>query len=381
MTVALIADVLGNENNGTTIACMNLLRSLRENGDRVNVVCCDQDKKNEDGYYVVGVYNLGPLINKIVEKNNVSLAKADKKVIYEAIKDADIVHIMMPFSLGQRAIKIAKKLNKPVSAGFHVQAENFTSHIGMMNIGLVNLMTYKFFYNHLYRYVDSIHYPTEFIRDLFESTVKKKTNGYVISNGVNKSFVPRKTEKPNAIKNKFVILFIGRYSKEKSHSVLIKATALSKHKDKIQLILAGQGPEEERIKKLSKKKEINMPIMAFFSRTELVDVINYSDLYCHPSTIEIEAISCLEAISCGLVPLISSSPRSATKNFAFDERNLFRSNDPKDLAARIDYWIEHDEERKKMSSKYINSSLIYNHDECMKQMRRMLVETIEKNKK
>ncbi len=360
---------------------MNLLRSLRENGDRVNVVCCDQDKKNEDGYYVVGVYNLGPLINKIVEKNNVSLAKADKKVIYEAIKDADIVHIMMPFSLGQRAVKIAKKLNKPVSAGFHVQAENFTSHIGMMNIGLVNWMTYKFFYNHLYRYVDSIHYPTEFIRDLFESTVKKKTNGYVISNGVNKSFVPRKTEKPNAIKNKFVILFIGRYSKEKSHSVLIKATALSKHKDIIQLVLAGQGPEEERIKKLSKKKKINMPIMAFFSRTELVDVINYSDLYCHPSIIEIEAISCLEAISCGLVPLISSSPRSATKNFALDERNLFRSNDPKDLAARIDYWIEHDEERKKMSSKYISSSLIYNHDECMKQMRRMLVETIEKNKK
>lgn len=380
MTVALIADVLGQENNGTTIACMNLVRSLKESGDRVNIVCCDHEKKGQDGYYVVGTYNLGPFLNKVVEKNNVSLAKADKKVIYSALKDADIVHIMMPFSLGQKAAKIAKKLNKPVSAGFHVQAENFTSHIGMMNIGLVNLMTYKFFYNHLYRYVDSVHYPTEFIRELFETTVKKKTNAYVISNGVNKSFIPKKIEKPDRIRDKFVILFIGRYSKEKSHSVLIKATAMSKYKDQIQLILAGQGPEEERIKRLAKKEKINMPIMKFFSRNELVDVINYSDLYCHPSAIEIEAISCLEAMSCGLVPLISSSPRSATKSFALDERNLFRSNDPKDLATKIDYWIEHESERRRMSHEYINSSIAYNHDECMKKMREMLVETIGKCK-
>ena len=30
MTIAVICDVLGKENNGTTIAAMNLIRSLRE---------------------------------------------------------------------------------------------------------------------------------------------------------------------------------------------------------------------------------------------------------------------------------------------------------------------------------------------------------------
>ena len=45
MKVLLVADVLGEENNGTTIACMNLYRYLIQQGDEVKILCCDQDKK------------------------------------------------------------------------------------------------------------------------------------------------------------------------------------------------------------------------------------------------------------------------------------------------------------------------------------------------
>ena len=377
MRVTIIADVLGKENNGTTIACMNLLNYLKREGDEVSVVCCDSDKKGVEGYYVVGVYNLGPLINKIVEKNNVSLARPDKSVIREAIINADIVHIMMPFALGRAALKEAKKLNKKVSAGFHVQAENFTSHIGMMNLGFVNYLTYKFFYRYLYKDVDSIHYPTEFIKDLFERTVKKKTNGYVISNGVNECFKKKNVLKSIELKDKFVILFIGRYSKEKDHKTLIKAVAYSRYKDEIALIFAGQGPEEKRLERLSKRKKIRMPIMKFYDHKELVDVINASDLYCHVSLIEIEAISALEAISCGKACVFSDSKRSATKAFALDERNLFKAGDYRDLSRKIDYWIENPIERKKSEEDYLKGANIYRQEDSMKRMRRMLEETIK----
>lgn len=36
MIVTIIADVLGDENNGTTTACMNLVRYLKKQGDEVN---------------------------------------------------------------------------------------------------------------------------------------------------------------------------------------------------------------------------------------------------------------------------------------------------------------------------------------------------------
>lgn len=40
MKITIVCDVLGNENNGTTIVAMNLIRYLREHGHEVRG--CDQ---------------------------------------------------------------------------------------------------------------------------------------------------------------------------------------------------------------------------------------------------------------------------------------------------------------------------------------------------
>ncbi len=378
MIVTIAADVLGQENNGTTTACMNLVRYLQSRGDEVRILCCDKDKKGLENYFVVPTLNFGPFLNKVIERNGVSLAKPDKKIIEEAIKGSDIVHVMMPFALGKKATKIAKKMNIPVTAGFHCQAENFTSHIGMMNFGIANHLTYRNFYKKMYKNVDAIHYPTDFIKNVFEKSVHHKTNSYVISNGVHNRFKKQEVEKPEELKDKFVILFTGRYSKEKSHKVLIKAVSKSKYKDKIQLIFAGDGPEKKRLIKCSKRKNIALPIMKFFPKDDLVKVINYSDLYCHPAEIEIEAIACLEAITCGIVPIISNSKRCATKAFALGENNLFECNNSKDLANKIDYWIEHPEEKKAKSEEYLGYTERFNQDKCMLQMRNMMEDCIRK---
>ena len=52
MNVTIIASVLGKENNGTTVACMNLIRYLEKCGDNVKVVCCDKEKKGKENYYI-----------------------------------------------------------------------------------------------------------------------------------------------------------------------------------------------------------------------------------------------------------------------------------------------------------------------------------------
>lgn len=381
MVVTIVADVLGEENNGTTIACMNLVRYLKEKGDTVKIVCCDQDKKGVPGYYVVPTLNLGP-INWALKRNQVVLAKADKTIIEQAIIGSDIVHLMIPFALSRKAVKICIERNIPVTAGFHCQAENFTSHVFLMNCGIANYFLYQNYYNHLYKYVDAIHYPTKFIQNVFENAIEERTNGYVISNGVNDRFVCKEVEKPAELRGKFVILSTGRYSKEKSQSVIIKAIKYSKYKDRIQLLLAGDGPLHKKYEKLGKKCCTNQPILKFYDRDEMVDVINYSDLYVHAAEIELEGIACLEALKCGLVPVIANSKRCATKYFAKDENNLFKANNYKELARKIDFWIEHPELKAEYKQYYLNSSNIYDQKECMNQTRDMLLEAIrcKKNK-
>lgn len=381
MNVTIICEVLGEANNGTTIAALNLINYLKKKGHNVKVVCPDKDKLGKENYYVIPVANLGTVPNKILEANKVVVAKYDKTIIYEAVKDADIVHIMIPVFIARKTAKLLKKLDIPISAGFHAQAENLTAHLGLKNVKWANHLTYKFYNHNLYKYVDGIHYPTQFIRDYFEREMKHVTNGYVISNGVNDLYRPHKVEKPEEFKDKFVILFTGRYSKEKSHMVLLEAIKKSKYKDKIQLICAGDGPLKNKLINYAKKNLPVMPKFGFYSRQDLVDIINYADLYCHPAEIEIEAISCLEAICCGVVPVIANSPRCATKAFAIDERSLFKVNDSDDLARKIDYFIENPEEKETLRQRYLENSVAFNQEHCMEQMEKMLIEIVENHKK
>lgn len=370
MRITIVCDVLGKENNGTTIAAMNLIRSMKAKGHEVTVVCSDKNRAGHKGYVVMPTLNLGPL-NNYVRKNGVSLSRVNKKLLEPAILGRDVVHILLPFALGNAALKIARENGIPVTAGFHMQAENFTSHVFMKDFALANRATYQFIYNHTYRYVDAVHYPTQFIRDTFEEAVGHETNGFVISNGVGERFVPNGAKKPDEFAGKFVILFSGRYSKEKSHEVLIDAVALSKNERKIQLVFAGDGPLRDKLKEQSQKLT-NRPVFSFFPHAQMLNVLNYADLYVHPAEIEIEAIACLEAIACGQVPIISDSPRSATKKFALDERNLFENRNAQNLADKIDYFIDNPDVLKAYRERYQGMVREYSYQSCMDRMEEML---------
>ncbi len=374
MIITIICDIPLRNNNGTAIAAVNLINHLKEKGHEVRIVCPDKDKLGLEGYYVVPTYNL-LFLNSYVEKNGVVLAKPKKNIIKEAINGSDVVHLLMPLMLSKKAAKIAKEMNIPITASFHCQAENVTNHFFLMNSKKSNDKTYMNFYNKVYSYCDVIHYPTKFIQDIFEKSINKKTNGLVISNGVNKIFT--EASKNPLDDGIFRILTIGRYSKEKSQSTLIEAIKKSKYKDKIELTFAGDGPLKDKLIELSNELLIK-PHFEFYSRTDLIKVIEKSNLYVHTAEIEIEAISCLEAICGGLVPIIANSNRSATKAFALDENNLFMVNDSSELAAKIDYFYENPKVLKEYEDKYHDFKLKFDQQECMNQMEDMFLNIVKK---
>ena len=375
MNITIVCDVLGEANNGTSLAAYNLINTLVEKGHNVKVVCPDPDKMGRQGYYILRELNVGPL-NGYLKKNGVSLAKGDKTVIYQACKDADIVHGLVPFNASKRALKFCQKNHIPFTAGFHMQAENFTSHIFLMASNLVNKATYSFLWSTYFNKVNGVHYPTAFIRDYVAQYNKKNVPAYVISNGVNfKYFYPNKVERPDNLKNKFIIIMSGRLSKEKNQQELLYAVKRSKYEKDIQIMLTGDGPRRNYLMKLIKKLNFtNPPIQKLYKHEELHDALWMGDLYVHTSIVEIEAISCLEAIACGMVPVIADSRKSATRKFAIDDRCLYKSRNIQDLTDHIDYWIEHKEEKEKLSEKYREFIKQFDFEDCMNRMEQMLVE-------
>lgn len=378
MVITIVSDVLCGEGNGTNVATMNLVRSLISKGHEVRILSpYSSNKKGKERYYVVPVQSFG-IFDHLIDKVGVKLAKADDSVIEECLKDTEYIHAIVPFTLCNKVINIAKKRNIPVSCGFHMQAENLTSYFGLEADKLANHMVYKWIYRNTFSKADAIHYPTQFIRDIFESNIHKKTNGYVISNGVAVDMKKKEVAKPKEFKDKIVISSVGRLSVEKSQDTLIKAMKYSKYEKDIQLVLAGQGLKEKIFRKLAKNLT-NPIVMKQFPREEVVDLINYSDLYVHPAIVELEGIACIEALACQKVTIVSDSKKSATRLFVDDPRCIFKKRNPKDLARVIDYFIEHKEERKKVEDGYKDFATEYSVTNCMDKMEKMILE-VYKNK-
>lgn len=371
MKILLVIDQFNGENNGTTISAIHLAEYLTSVGDDVKILTTGKGGKN---IYAVPERYI-PLATYFAHKQGMLFGKPIKSVLTQAIAECDVVHFFMPWKLAKQGVKVAKKLHKPYTAAFHVQPENITYNIGLRNVNFANALLYHGLRMSFYKNIQHIHCPSNFIAgELRRNHYKGKL--HIISNGVNKKFVPANTPKPANLEDKFIITMAGRLSVEKNQNVLIKAVNESKYRDKIQLIFAGSGPKEEQYKQLGKKLP-NMPIFKFYDQSGLINVLQYTDLYVHSADVEIEAISCIEAMACGLVPVISDSPTSATKQFALDDRSLFRTGDSHDLAAKIDYWIEHPEENQEMSVKYREYSKQFAQEQCMAQMREMFVEAID----
>lgn len=88
----------------------------------------------------------------------------------------------------------------------------------------------------------------------------------------------------------------------------------------------------------------------------------------------------MEAIVSGLVPVINNSPRSATKAFALDENNLFKLNNSKDLAKKIDFWFDNKPLIEDYKTRYKSIIKSFDQKECMEKMEDMLKKAIEKHK-
>lgn len=376
MIITLIADIYGEENNGTVASINKLINNMLKRGHTIRLVTSYKGNDHENlHYYNVDKRNFIAFNNYITEKNGAIFSKPDEKVIREALNGCDVVHMFLPFKMAKLATKIAIELKVPMTSAFHCPPECITTHIGLKNSKKVNNAFYKWFDNKFYKYHQFIHCPSEFVKDEIQKR-NYKADFRVASNGVDNLFCKFESQKPEEFKDKFVILTSGRYSGEKRHDLIIKAMSYSKYADKIQLIFAGKGPLEAQLKAMS--KHLKNPILfKFYTKEELAKAINFSDLYIHAADAETEAIACLEAISCCVVPVISNSPKSATKQFALTENNLFEHGNPIDLAHKIDYWIEHPQEKEELSNQYEEFTKQFRIEACMDVMEKMFNDAIK----
>ena len=302
LTIALVVDTVGNQGNGTSNSALQWAAELERQGHHVRLVGIGAPE------YPARV-NRVPLVSWVAAKQLMQFAEPSDTLFRTAFQGVDVVHIYMPFKFGRRAAKVAHQMGIPVTAGFHLQPENVLYSAGpLRRIPGISSFLYWLFKHWLYKHIDHIHVPTEMTASLLRAH-GYKAKLHVISNGYSPA-------------------------------------------GDIQLVIAGTGPLKQYLKFRAGRLLARKADIGFHKHADMPDLLRSGDLFVHCSIADIESVSVIEAMACGLVPVIAASELSAASQFALIDESLFPVRDAALLARRIDWWIAHQAERAEWGEKY-----------------------------
>lgn len=379
MKILIVCNNVYMRGNGVSSAVTSLRDRLLAQGVEVRLLACENPEKGGRQPDYALRHFVFPLFEPIIRANGYRYPKIEKEKIREAVEWADVVHLMEGFPVEKAALKIANEKGKPCVATYHILTENITANLGLRDNTIVNRLINQWWRGTVYNHCRCVQCPTETVRrHLIEN--KYTAPMRVISNGIELQDIASTPEEPQA--HPYRILCTGRLSNEKSQGTLIDALRHSRHAHDIELHFAGNGPKAKKIKQAAHRLVTDgvvrhEPVFGFYTAEELKALARTSYLYIHCARIEVEGLSCLEAIQQGTVPVIAQSRLSATQQFALSEQSLFPVGDARQLAKRIDWWIEHPTERKEMSRKYAESVSRYDINDSTRQIIHMYEEALQ----
>jgi glycosyltransferase involved in cell wall biosynthesis len=262
---------------------------------------------------------------------------------YAHIKEfaPDIIHTHLPLTVGWEAIFLAKFLKIPIIGTHHTFYDHYLKHV-KMDFGWGKKLTWKYTISY-YNRCDLVLSPSKSLADaMTEQGLKKPIE--VLKNFIDTEvFCPANEQKKQSLKAKFglkdkSIIYMGRLSYEKSVDQVFKAFSLvTKNNPSIRLMVVGDGPEKEKLIKLSHKLGISEKVIftGFLRDEELTEALQANDIFISASLTESFSLTIVEAMACGL-PVIAAKEKGPTEIIEDGVNGfLIPPGDPKMLAQKI----------------------------------------------
>lgn len=365
MKILYVVNNFHVKGNGLSASAQRTVKYLKEAGLDVKVLSGADEGSDVLPEFVLPNWKV-PVFDNLVRKQGYTFADIDRKVIQNAIDWADIVHLEEPFLLQMEVCKMAVRSGKILTATYHLHPENLYSSIYMRKNPFLNGPTMKIWRDTVFNKCSMIQVPTEnaasrLVRWHFKPEIRVISNGMLPHEGLDENSPICASDSSDGT---FTIVTTGRFSVEKDQITLLNAMKYSHNASRIRLVFAGRGPIGDRLKaKASRFVKSGIlqhePDFGFHSLEELEQIYRKSDLYIHCATVEVEGLSCMEAIELGLVPVIATGDLTATAQYALSENSKFRARRARELAERIDYWLDHDQERRAEARRYLGMGKQY----------------------
>ena len=275
----------------------------------------------------------------------------------------DIIHTHHPFNLGVKGAYFARKYNIPLVFTNHTKYEDY-SHYAPFNQNLTKKII-RCMHKRYLNLCDCVLAPSTHIKEnLLNMGINSRVE--VIPNGINfdliKNSKPTNIRKLYGLKNKKIVLYIGRLAKEKSIPFIIKAFKLLSKKIKNSvLIIGGSGPEEKNLKKLISDLQINDKVLMAgkIPHSETIKYYSAASVFVTASKTETGPLTVIESLACG-VPIVALK-KSNLQDIIKDGKNGFLTNDSlKNFSNKIEELLVDEQLLKQLSKNAKKTSHKYN---------------------
>ncbi len=365
MNVVIATDLYYPTLGGICVATDQLAHQLAKRGHHVSLIAPSVSFKSHQEPISphFTIYRIGSFM--LVRKKGIRYA-FDRNAVRSTIESVkpDIIHIMTtgPGVIGPTCLKIAKKKNIPVVATSHVIAENIVAPLHHLpnfienNLGIIAMKYLKNFYQRADHMIAPSGAAAEHLRKLgISGPITVISNGLYLDKFINSdsSVLEGLKNRLNLSENSPVILYVGRFDKEKGVDLLFKAFLKLQSTSDAQLLLVGKGIEEERLRKFVEKNHLSKSIIfaGFLSDDEMPAIYHLSDIFVMPSNVELQSIATLEAMAVKL-PVVGANAM-ALPYLIHDGENgfLFKPNDSSDLENKLQILVSDPELRIKMGQR------------------------------
>lgn len=309
MKILFVSDVYFPRVNGVSTSIRTFVAHLQQLGHQVHLIAPDYGSAppaDNSEYWV----------NRIPARS-IYFDPEDRLMRYGAVleqlqalrhENYDLVHIHTPFVAHYLGLRLAGLLNVPVVATYHTFFEDYLKHYlpwlpEFLARGIARSVSRR-----QCNTVDAIIAPSQPLLDVLHQ-YGVKVPAQVIPTGLPLTRFERADgaafrARHNIALERPVMLYLGRVAFEKNIEFLLRMTVeLRRKQPDVLLLIAGEGPAEASLHKLSAELQLqdNIQFIGYLDRsTELNACYSAADVFVFSSKSETQGLVLLEAMAQGL---------------------------------------------------------------------------------
>jgi len=311
MKIGIFTDAYFPIISGVSTSIKTLSTELRKLGHEVYIITFNHPNETQEKF-VIRIQGTSLPMKGLKEY---SIAKVTRKKINELVQlNLDLVHIHTEFTMGRLGRKFAKKHKIPIVHTYHTMYEDYIHFVTPVFKATLRQFS-KSYSKRFANSANEVVFPTIKVKRKFQEYGYKK-DSHIVPTGIylekfrrinfKQSEIDEMKLKIGLASSDFVLLFLGRLSREKSIvDLLTEFKKVHSKYPETKLVLVGGGPDGDYFTK--KVEHLGLSDSVYFvgmvSPDEVASYYQIADLFVNFSTTETQGLTYIEALASG-VPLL-----------------------------------------------------------------------------